>query len=196
MFTLHKRVDPKEADVNFCTSRFFQFYLLHILYFAFLGPFLAFFMRLAFGNYRLAHNMAFTPWHGALFAKVVQTILWLGWVTPVGIVIYKLAQNDWSLYIVHEQGYDLVFLGFMFFQQNYRAWMIAMKYAVYTDNMMWRLNNELLTAAEITGDLLTVGWFGATPETLLNELAYSLVRMDIEPRLLTMRVLNYIPKTA
>jgi hypothetical protein len=57
-----------------------------------------------------------------------------------------------------------------------RSWMIAMKYATYTQRMYEDVHERNWTFGEILSELMVLGWIAPTPDKLLSEVAQCLKR--------------------
>ena len=91
----------------------------------------------------------------------------------------------------HLEGLDVVILIFCFIQVVGRAFIISSKYATYSEGQYRAIHDTKLTRSELEHDLLIVKLHRQKgPDNLLNDVATSVLRMQVEPTFLTMLSFN------
>jgi hypothetical protein len=130
---LGKRVDMKNVNIAFKTGQFLKAFIYHVLFYSIFGPFLQLIMGLFEQSLFLASNFSFS-WHcKSTFNVFYQLVFWLAFVGPIGILVYKMATTGLTVTQLHNKGYDVVLLGLCLIQILIRSFIIAVKYATYSE---------------------------------------------------------------
>jgi phosphate starvation-inducible membrane PsiE len=121
-------------------------FIYHVLFYSIFGPFTQLVMCLFEQNTFLASNFSFS-WHcKSTFNVLYQLVFWFLWVGPIGLLVYKMITTGQSLTSLHNEGYDVVLLALCFLQIVIRSFIIAVKYATYSEKQNEKVNNSKLSA--------------------------------------------------
>jgi hypothetical protein len=137
---LGKRVDMKNVNIFFKTGQFLKAFIYHVLFYSIFGPSLQLIMGLFEQSLFLASNFSFS-WHcKSTFNVFYQLVFWLAFVGPIGILVYKMATTGLTVTQLHNKGYDVVLLGLCLIQILIRSFIIAVKYATYSEKQNRMIN--------------------------------------------------------
>lgn len=157
---------------NFSFARFLEFAIYHLIFFFFLGPFTTLFFLLLKRNTILARNLAFWG-HSKYF--YMQTMIFI--LNFIGIFGY--------FYFVPWQMNKIEVLG-LIGSTVIRSFVIAVKYAYFTERHLFLIRNKVLTKEEKEYHLL-VNWAEQPDEVIRKEVKETIIRNYVDTALFKFR---------
>lgn len=165
--------------VSFSISQYNYFLLLHIIYYAVLGPFIAIPGICSKRLRNLNSNLLIIRPGVSFWAQNYY------WVTS--LLIYYSAYNKMLIG-------DFVILHTLFLSLVLRSSTIAGKYATFQKTQLNRYFEEVLTIADLNKELMMYDWLKQKPEIIESELENSFSRRDVDRGLLKIAFLEKLSK--
>lgn len=160
--------DLPNISTNFSFARFLEFSFYHFLFFCILGPFCNFFFYITKGNLILARNLGF--WGHTYYFYMQSFVFFLNFLGIFGY-IYLLPWKMNFIEMIGLIGSSLV-----------RTFVIAVKYAYYTEKQMLYVKNKILSDKEKNSELM-INWAKQSDEYIEKEIEETLIRNHIDNNL-------------
>lgn len=160
--------DLPTSSTNFSFVSFLEFSFYHLLFLCALGPFSNFFFFLVKGNLILARNLGF--WGHTYYFYMQSFVFFLNFFGIFGY-IYLLPWKMNFIEMIGLIGSSLV-----------RTFVIAVKYAYYTEKQMFYVKNKILSDTEKNSELM-INWAKQSDEYIEKEIEETLIRNHIDNNL-------------
>ena len=172
-----------ESEVNFSVSQYLEFFLYHVLYFLFLGPFICILTLFSKRLRIVFYNMQFNKLNGS---GLSQGSFWLISVTVVigfltGVCGRPMFEVTDSVLV------KTVIIGVIF-----RTTSIAGKYATYPKALIKKVKEVLLSDNELTAEFMLGAWKQQPPEIRFAEITNAIERIEIDRSLLRMSFMSNV----
>jgi len=172
-----------DYSVNFSMHQYAEFFIIHLLAYTLLGPFINLYILLFPMNWHLMRNLMFLGCYPSFF---VQHVIWA--INFGMLLLYLKTFNGYSSIA------DLNAIITILIAQILRASSIAGKYATYPANLIRKLKKKTIPFKEIIHNLMLIGWLKQGTRIISAEIDSSLQRLDIDETMLKLTFIHRLSK--
>jgi len=157
-----------ESTVNFSMKQYLEFFIIHLLAYSILGPFINLYSLFVRKNKALMKNLMFIGCFPSFF---IQHGFWL-----VNMFLFSVwAWSDNAITIA-----DMPAIVATILHQILRASSIAGKYATFPPNLIKKIKRRKMRFWEIMRELMLVGWLSQPKSLCEDEIDNAMKRLEID----------------